>query len=102
MGGPTLAPRLPHKWLRGTGLKAGDQLPGLVSVEVDTMPNWQELIGETCPSRPVTVLFRRDMGGETLGDARAVTYVARSGARIFSAGSLEFVAGKPSMGGHTV
>ena len=82
-----------HKWMRGTGLKAGDQLPGLVSVEVDTMPNWQELIGETCPSRPVTVLFRRDMGGETLGDARAVTYVARSGARIFSAGSLEFVNG---------
>jgi hypothetical protein len=62
-------------------------------VEVDTMPRWQELIGETCPSRPVTVLFRRDMGGETLGDARAVTYVARSGARIFSAGSLEFVNG---------
>jgi hypothetical protein len=82
-----------HKWLRGTGLKTGDELPGLVSVEVDTMPHWQELIGETCPSRPVTVLFRRDMGGETLGDARAVTYVARSGARIFSAGSLEFVNG---------
>ena len=57
------------------------------------MPHWQELIGETCPSRPVTVLFRRDLGGETLGDARAVTYVARSGARIFSAGSLEFVNG---------
>jgi hypothetical protein len=82
-----------HKWMRGTGLKAGDVLPGLVSVEADTMPHWQELIGETCPSRPVTVLFRRDMGGETLGDARAVTYVARSGARIFSAGSLEFVNG---------
>jgi hypothetical protein len=82
-----------HKWLRGTGLKAGHELPGLVSVEVDTVPHWQELIGETCPSRPVTVLFRRDMGGETLGDARAVTYVARSGARIFSAGSLEFVNG---------
>ena len=87
-----------HKWMRGTGLKAGDELPGLVSVEVDTMPNWQELIGETCPARPVTVLFRRDMGGETLGDARAVTYVARSGARIFSAGSLEFVAGIDGIG----
>lgn len=80
-----------HKWMRGTGLQAGDVLPGLASVEVDTVPHWQELIGETCPSRPVTVLFRRDMGGETLGDARAVTYIARSGARIFSAGSLDFV-----------
>jgi hypothetical protein len=87
-----------HKWMRGTGLKAGDQLPGLVSVEVDTMPRWQELIGETCPSRPVTVLFRRDMGGETLGDARAVTYVARSGARIFSAGSLNFVSALDDLG----
>ena len=87
-----------HKWLRGTGLKAGDELPGLASVEVDTMPHWQELIGETCPSRPVTVLFRRDMGGESLGDARAVTYVARSGARIFSAGSLNFVAGLDDLG----
>ena len=82
-----------HRWFRGTGLKAGDVLPGIVSVEVDTQPHWQELIGETCPSRPVTVLFRRDMGGETLGDARAVTYVARSGSRIFSAGSLEFTDG---------
>ena len=82
-----------HKWMRGTGLKAGHELPGLVSVEVDTMPYWQELIGETCPSRPVTTLFHRDMGGETLGNAHAVTYVARSGARIFSAGSLEFVNG---------
>jgi hypothetical protein len=82
-----------HKWMRGTGLKAGDVLPGLASVEVDTMPHWQEVIGETCPSRPVTVLFRRDMGGESLGDARAVTYIARSGARIFSAGSLDFVNG---------
>jgi hypothetical protein len=87
-----------HKWMRGTGLRAGDVLPGLASVEVDTMPNWQELIGETCPSRPVTILFRRDMGGETLGDARAVTYVARSGARIFSAGSLNFVAGIDRLG----
>ncbi len=87
-----------HKWMRGTGLKAGDQLPGLVSVEVDTVPNWQELIGETCPSRPVTTLFRRDMGGEISGDARAVTYVARSGARIFSAGSLNFVAGIDGIG----
>lgn len=54
------------------------------------MPRWQELIGETCPSRPVITLFRRDMGGDAFGDARAVTYVARSGARIFSAGSLNF------------
>jgi hypothetical protein len=87
-----------HKWMRGTGLRPGDQLPGLASVEVDTMPRWQELIGETCPSRPVTVLFRRDMGGETLGDARAVTYVARSGARVFSAGSLNFVAALDDLG----
>jgi len=87
-----------HRWMRGSGLRPGDQLPGLVSVEVDTQPLWQELIGQTCPSRPVTVLFRRDMGGETRGDARAVTYVARSGARIFSAGSLNFVAGIDGLG----
>ncbi len=79
-----------HRWFRGSGFRAGDQVPGIVSVEADTVPRWQELIGETCPSRPVTTLFRRDMGGDTLGDARAVTYVARSGSRIFSAGSLNF------------
>ena len=82
-----------HKWMRGTGLKAGDDLPGLVSVEVDTIPNSFAVVGKTCPSRPVTVLFHREMGGDTLGNADAVTYVARSGARIFSAGSLEFVNG---------
>jgi hypothetical protein len=38
------------------------------------------------------------MGGETLGDARAVTYVARSGARVFSAGSLNFVAALDDLG----
>jgi len=82
-----------HKWLRGTGLKAGDELPGLVSVEVDTVPNSFAVVGKTCPSPPVTVLLHREMGGDTLGNADAVTYVARSGARIFSAGSLDFVNG---------
>ena len=62
-----------------------------------TQPHWQELIGETCPSRPVTVLFRRDMGGETLGDARAVTYIARSGSRVFAAGSLNLANGLDSI-----
>ena len=55
------------------------------------------MIGETCPSRPVTVLFRRDMGGETLGDARAVTYIARSGSRVFAAGSLNLANGLDSI-----
>ena len=77
-----------HRWFRGSGFRPGDEIAGVVSVEVDTEPNSFAVLGKTCPSRPLTVLFRRDMGGDTLGDARAVTYVARSGARIFSAGSL--------------
>ena len=87
------AEALANRWMQGTGFSTGDTLSRLVSVEADTQPHWQELIGQTCPSRPVTVLFRRDAGGETRGDARAVTYVARSGARVFAAGSLNLANG---------
>ena len=80
---------LSSPWFAGTGLTAGSTLPGIVSTEVDTVPNSFESVGKNCVPR-MTTLFRRDLGGDTLGDARAVTYVARSGAKIFSAGSLNF------------
>ncbi len=79
---------LGNAWFRRTGFVAGDQLAGLVSTEVDTFPNSFASVGKTCPGRPVTTLFRRDQGGDTLGDARAVTWTSHSGGRIFAAGSL--------------
>ena len=89
-GGYTVdASGLSSPWFAGTGLIAGSTLPGIVSTEVDTIPNSFESLGQTCVPR-MTTLFRRDMGGDTLGDARAVTYVSRSGAKVFSAGSLNF------------
>jgi hypothetical protein len=68
-------------WAVGSGLVEGSRIENVVSVERDTVPS----IGCGYP----TVLFRYDAGGETLGDAAAVRYTAESGARVFSAGTME-------------
>ena len=99
-GDYTVAPgALSSPWFAGTGFRVGDTLPGLVSVEVDTVPHSFAVVGKTCPGRRVITLFSDNRGGDTFGDAKAVTYTARSGAQIFSAGSLDFVGGLDDMGG---
>jgi hypothetical protein len=75
-------------WFAGTGLAPGDVLPDLVG------PEWDQVIGgdrtPTCNPRSLTVLFHAD---SPRGSADAVRYTAPSGARVFSAGSLQFAWG---------
>jgi hypothetical protein len=68
-------------WAAGTGLVEGASIAHVVSVERDTVPE----VGCGSP----TVLFRYDAGGDTHGNAAAVRYTAASGARVFSAGTME-------------
>jgi hypothetical protein len=68
-------------WAAGTGLVEGASIAHVVSVERDTVPE----VGCGSP----TVLFRYDAGGDTRGNAAAVRYTAASGARVFSAGTME-------------
>ena len=72
-------------WFADTGLVPGDVIPGIVSIERDSVPD------SGCGNP--TVLFRYRAGGDTAGDAEAVKYTAASGARVFSTGSFDFVAG---------
>jgi hypothetical protein len=70
-------------WLAGTGFTASTLLPDLVGPEWDFVP-------DSCRRSGLDVLFHYD-GAPT--DADAVRYVAPSGARVFSAGSLQFAWG---------
>jgi hypothetical protein len=81
---------LGHPWFRGTGFDSTSVLPGLVSVETDTIPAWDQ--GASC-GHPLTVFFHHDAGADTLGSADAVAYTAPSGATVFAAGSEQFVWG---------
>ena len=71
-------------WLRGTGLVTGSVLPDLVGREWDSIPAY---LPESCRKPGLTVLFHHDGAS---GPADAVRYTAPSGARVFSAGSLQF------------
>jgi N,N-dimethylformamidase beta subunit-like protein len=77
-------------WMRGTGFRAGSTLRNLVGYEWDA-------VQPGCNVPPLTVFFHYD--GSPSG-ADAVRYRARSGARIFSTGSLQFTWGLDSFGGH--
>ena len=80
---------LTNPWFAGTGFDASSRIVNAVSVEADTIPR-----SETRPwscGHAVTVLFHREGGGEYLGDADAVSYIAASGARVFASGSHQFV-----------
>ena len=81
---------LGHPWFAGTGFDASSVLHGLVGVETDSIPSWDH--GESC-GHDLTVFFRRDNGGDALGDADATAYTAASGATVFAAGSKRFVWG---------
>lgn len=73
-------------WFAGTGLTASSSIAGVVSREHDQIPAGS-LPDESCGLK-VTVLLRHE-GSDPLERAEAVRYTAVSGARVFSAGSLE-------------
>jgi hypothetical protein len=98
-GGPLTWPRADYEveraslkdpWFAGTGFTATSKVVGVVSVEHDEIPT-----GNTAAwscNNNLTVLFQHQ-GPEFGESAQAVRYVHPSGARVFSAGSLEFVWG---------
>ncbi|MEA2458286.1 MAG: hypothetical protein QOC95_1258, partial [Thermoleophilaceae bacterium] len=82
-------------WLIGTGLTRRDDVPDLVGYE------WDTLMPGCFPGR-----IDRLFGSVPLGvdgaphPADAVRGTARSGARVFASGSIEFAWGLDSYGGH--
>ena len=84
-------------WLKAAGLAPGDVVAGVVSREVDAIPGHMTA-ADSCGNK-VTVLFHRELGGDTLGNADAVRYTAPSGARVFASGSHEFAWGLASVPG---
>jgi hypothetical protein len=70
-------------WLAGTGLHPGSVVPGIGGYEWDS-------IQPGCTHPGLKLLFHGNSGGEPLD---AVRYTARSGARVFSAGSIDFAWG---------
>jgi N,N-dimethylformamidase beta subunit-like, C-terminal len=82
-------------WFRRTGFTPTSQLPDSVGYEWDT-------IQPGCAVPPLTVFFRyRGTGPNgTPTSADVVRYVAPSGARVFSSGSLQFVWGLDNYYGH--
>jgi hypothetical protein len=88
---------LKNPWFRRTGFTPSSELPDSVGYEWDG-------IQPGCAVPPLTVLFRYQ-GLDGYGQrttAAAVRYVAPSGARVFSSGSLEFVWGLDNAYGHRV
>jgi hypothetical protein len=79
---------LADPWMANTGFHAGDMVPGIVSVESDTIPGNQSA-ASSC-THPLTVFFHRERGGDKDGNADAIRYVDPSGARVFASGSHQF------------
>jgi hypothetical protein len=75
-------------WTRGTGLRSGATVRGIVSVESDTIPG-NQTAASSC-GNALTVLFHRQRGGDKDGNADATVYTAPSGARVFASGSHQF------------
>jgi hypothetical protein len=75
-------------WMRGTGFKAGDVLPGIVSTESDTIPG-DQTAASSC-GNALTVILHREHGGDKDGNADATVYRAPSGAYVFASGSHQF------------
>jgi hypothetical protein len=79
-------------WFLLTGIGTGASLQGAVGYE------WDSIV-RTCAVPPLTVLWQ--YSGKPAG-AAAVRYVAPSGARVFSAGSVQFAWQLDSSGGRPV
>jgi hypothetical protein len=81
-------PALRDRWFKGTGFKPSSKLPAAVGYEWDS-------IQPGCTVPKLTVFFKyrgRDKYGAPT-TAQAVRYVAPSGARVFSSGSLQWIWG---------
>jgi hypothetical protein len=82
-------------WLLGTGLTRSDNVPSTVGYE------WDSLIPGCFPGRVTRLLRALPTGSDGVPHAAdAVRAVARSGARVFASGSLEFAWALDSYGGH--
>ncbi|NUR74687.1 MAG: hypothetical protein HOQ28_00185, partial [Thermoleophilia bacterium] len=68
--------------------RPGDVVPGIVSVESDTIPGDQSA-ASSC-GNALTVLFHREHGGDKDGNADATVYRSPSGAYVFASGSHQF------------
>jgi hypothetical protein len=75
-------------WFANTGFVAGSVVPGIVSVESDTIPA-TETAGASC-GHSLTVFFHREMGGDKNGNADAIRYTNFNGAIVFASGSHQF------------
>jgi hypothetical protein len=87
---PVAAGALGDKWFAGTGFRSGSIVHGILGYEWDG-------VQPGCPSYPLTVLFH---AGNVNPAADTVRYTARSGARVFSTGSVSWAWGLDSFGGH--
>jgi hypothetical protein len=91
-GDYTVAPgALADPWLRNTGFLADATVPGIVSVESDTIPG-NQTAASSC-GHALTVFFHRENGGDKDGNADATRYTAPSGAMVFASGSHQFAWG---------
>jgi hypothetical protein len=88
---------LQDAWFRGTGFTATSELPDSVGYHWDS-------IKAGCAVPSLTVLFRYQgtTANGTPTSAEVVRYTARSGARVFSVASLQFVWGLDNYYGHDV
>ena len=71
--------------------RAGEVVPGIVSVEADTIPG-NQTAASSC-GHALTVFFHRENGGDKDGNADATRYTAPSGATVFASGSHQFAWG---------
>jgi len=93
---------LDHPWLEDTGFDAASTLPGLVSIETDTIPGFQS--ADSSCGHQLTVFFHHEAGGDQLGNADTTAYTAPSGAIVFASGSKRFswgLADPPAISGRT-
>jgi hypothetical protein len=82
-------------WLLGTGLTRADDVPGVVGYE------WDTLMPGCFPGRMTRIFHAVPLGSDGVPYAAdAVRGVARSGARVFASGSLEWSWALDSYGGH--
>ena len=82
-------------WLVGTGITRADDIPDVVGYE------WDTLMPGCFPGRVTRLFHALPVGSDGVPyGADAVRGVARSGARVFASGSLEFAWALDAYGGH--
>jgi hypothetical protein len=83
-----VASSLSDPWMWNTGFTPATTLPGIVSVESDTIPG-NQTAASSC-GHDLTVFFHRQRIGDKDGNADATRYTAASGATVFASGSHQF------------